>query len=117
MTFKDHFSSRAALYATYRPHYPDALFDFIAGLTKEHRAALDCGTGNGQAAIGLAGRFERVFATDPSAEQIQIDPVIEVEKSLARDWGDPESQRLIHWPAYMRAGLISAPLGEDAPGS
>jgi SAM-dependent methyltransferase len=39
-------------------------------LTREHRIALDCGTGNGQAAVGLANHFERVVATDASAEQI-----------------------------------------------
>ena len=71
MSFKDHFSQQAAAYATYRPHYPDALFDFVAGLTSEHGLALDCGTGNGQAAIGLAPRFEKVLATDPSGGQIQ----------------------------------------------
>ena len=32
--------------------------------------AWDCGTGNGQAAIGLANYFDRVYATDASAEQI-----------------------------------------------
>lgn len=69
--FKDHFSELAALYAAYRPLYPDALFDFVAGLTREHRLALDCGTGNGQAAIGLAAHFERVIGTDPSAAQIR----------------------------------------------
>ena len=71
MSFKDHFSQQAAAYATYRPHYPDALFDFVAGLTSERRLALDCGTGNGQAAIGLSPRFEKVLATDPSGGQIQ----------------------------------------------
>ena len=71
VTFKDHFSGRAALYATYRPLYPPALFEFLAGLTPRHRTALDCGTGNGQAAIGLVSYFDRVIATDPSAEQIR----------------------------------------------
>jgi hypothetical protein len=46
------------------------LFALLAGLTPEHRAALDCGTGNGQAALGLVNHFERVIATDPSADQI-----------------------------------------------
>ena len=57
MTFKDYFSERAELYAAYRPLYPDTLFEFLAGLTPEHRAVLDCGTGNGQAAVGLAAHF------------------------------------------------------------
>lgn len=39
-------------------------------MTREHRIALDCGTGNGQAAVGLANHFQRVIATDPSEEQI-----------------------------------------------
>jgi ubiquinone/menaquinone biosynthesis C-methylase UbiE len=70
VNFKDHFSERAALYAAYRPLYPDALFDFVAGLTANHELALDCATGNGQAAVGLAPRFERVIAIDASADQI-----------------------------------------------
>ena len=71
MKFKDHFSERATLYAAYRPRYPDSLFKFLAGLTPQHRSALDCGTGNGQAALGLADHFERVIATDPSPAQIE----------------------------------------------
>ena len=39
-------------------------------MTREHRAAIDCGTGNGQAAIGLTKHFLRVVATDPSEAQI-----------------------------------------------
>ena len=70
LKFKDHFSDRAALYATCRPLYPDSLFAQLAGLTREHRAAVDCGTGNGQAALGLTKHFRRVIATDPSEAQI-----------------------------------------------
>ncbi len=70
LRFKDHFSARAANYAAYRPLYPETLFEFVASLSREHRAVLDCGTGNGQAAIGLLNHFDRVIATDPSAEQI-----------------------------------------------
>ncbi len=70
MTFKDHFSDRSALYATFRPDYPASLFTLLARLTPSHRVALDCGTGNGQAAIGLADHFERVVATDESTQQL-----------------------------------------------
>lgn len=70
MTFKDHFSSLAVNYAAFRPDYPEALFTWLAGLVKSHELAWDCGTGNGQAAVGLARHFERVVATDASAEQI-----------------------------------------------
>lgn len=71
MNFKDHFSQRAALYATYRPRYPAPLFEYLAGLTPAHDLALDCGTGNGQAAEQLARYFMRVVATDPSSAQIR----------------------------------------------
>jgi ubiquinone/menaquinone biosynthesis C-methylase UbiE len=36
-----------------------------------HGLAWDAGTGNGQAAVGLAEHFARVFATDASADQIK----------------------------------------------
>lgn len=68
-TFKDHFSV-ARGYGRYRPGYPDALFDFLAAAAPGHRLALDCGTGSGQAARGLEGRFDRVAATDPSLRQL-----------------------------------------------
>lgn len=70
MTFKDHFSARATLYASYRPGYPAALFEFVAGLTGRHRLAVDIGCGSGQATLGLADHFEHVIGVDPSASQI-----------------------------------------------
>ncbi len=71
MKFKDHFSGHAGDYARYRPDYPDALFEFLAKSAKAHELAWDCGTGNGQAALGLADYFDRVIATDPSQAQIR----------------------------------------------
>jgi SAM-dependent methyltransferase len=68
--FPDHFSAVAAQYAAHRPDYPRALFDWLADAAPSTRAAWDCGTGSGQAAVGLARRFESVFATDASAEQV-----------------------------------------------
>lgn len=70
MTFKDHFSERAALYAACRPHYPESLFRYLASVTPAHDLAIDCGTGNGQAAVGLADYFTRVIGIDPSSAQI-----------------------------------------------
>jgi SAM-dependent methyltransferase len=64
------FDRRADHYARYRPRYPDSLFDYLASLAPGRACALDVGTGNGQAAVALAARFEQVLATDPSAEQI-----------------------------------------------
>jgi SAM-dependent methyltransferase len=69
-SFADHFSGRAGDYARYRPGYPPALFEFLAGLAPERKTAWDCATGSGQAALGLAGRFETVAATDASRDQI-----------------------------------------------
>jgi SAM-dependent methyltransferase len=57
-------------YARFRPGYPESLFDYLASLCRGRRLAWDCGTGTGQAAVPLAGRFDRVEATDASPEQI-----------------------------------------------
>jgi SAM-dependent methyltransferase len=70
MSFQDHFSGHAADYERWRPRYPPALFAFLAEVVPVHRCALDVATGNGQAALGLAGHFERVVATDLSAPQL-----------------------------------------------
>lgn len=70
MTFHDHFSARAAAYARFRPHYPDALFAWLASIAPGRRLALDCATGNGQAATALARHFDAVLATDASAAQL-----------------------------------------------
>ena len=48
------------------------LFEYIATLVSRRSLAWDCATGNGQAAVGLASRFDRVVATDASAEQIAL---------------------------------------------
>lgn len=69
--FKDHFSQHAQHYLDARPDYPDQLFDHLVRLAPSRRLAWDCGTGNGQAALALAERFEHVIATDPSVEQIK----------------------------------------------
>jgi SAM-dependent methyltransferase len=69
-TFIDAFSDTAKQYAAARPTYPAALFECLAELAPATRCAWDCGTGNGQAALGLAEFFDSVEATDASAEQI-----------------------------------------------
>lgn len=71
MSFKDHFSKHAADYAKYRPKYPTAIFEYLAAIAPGHELALDCGTGNGQAAVQLATLFDHVIATDASGEQIE----------------------------------------------
>lgn len=70
MSFKDHFSGHAGAYAASRPHYPMALFEWLAQGAPARERAWDAGCGNGQAALALAQHFESVVATDPSADQI-----------------------------------------------
>jgi ubiquinone/menaquinone biosynthesis C-methylase UbiE len=68
---KDLFSSHAADYAKFRPTYPPELIAYVASFAEKKETALDCATGNGQAAILLANFFERVYATDLSEKQIE----------------------------------------------
>lgn len=70
----DHFSKLAAGYAEFRPTYPAELFDFLASLVRSRTCAWDVGAGSGQATMALAERFERVVATDLSAEQVARAP-------------------------------------------
>ena len=70
--FEDHFSNHAEQYAQSRPHYPDEVYAYLASIAPARSLAWDCGTGNGQAAIGLAKYFDRVYATDASAGQIAL---------------------------------------------
>lgn len=81
----DYFSTQAADYATYRPHYPPELFASLAVLAPARHLAWDCATGNGQAAVPLAHHFDRVIATDVSEEQLaRTVPHAGVEYRLAR---------------------------------
>jgi len=68
--FKDHFSSHAAAYAAHRPGYPAELAAWLASIAPASGLALDVGCGSGQLSLLLADRFEKVVATDPSAQQI-----------------------------------------------
>lgn len=70
--FEDHFSIQSAQYAQYRPKYPDEVYAYLASIAPGHSLAWDCGTGNGQAAIGFAKYFDKVHATDASADQISL---------------------------------------------
>ena len=74
MQFADHFSAQAQDYAKFRPTYPASFFDWLARQSPEAGTAWDCGTGNGQAALQLAGLFDQVIATDPSEAQLAQAP-------------------------------------------
>lgn len=105
--FHDHFSSVAGRYADFRPHYPAALFDYLATLVPSDALVWDCAAGNGQATLDLAKRFERVVATDASAEQIASAPSvanIEFRVALAEHSGLPDGSvglvtvaQALHW--------------------
>lgn len=68
--FEDHFSKQSQVYAQHRPTYPEEIYAYLASIAPGRSLAWDCGTGSGQAAVGLARHFDRVYATDASAEQI-----------------------------------------------
>jgi len=70
MKFKDYFSKQASEYTKYRPHYPEALYEYLATLVCSRQRAWDCATGSGQAALGLTPYFEQIIATDASKRQI-----------------------------------------------
>jgi hypothetical protein len=71
MGHKDLFSGHAKIYSTFRPTYPPELYNFIYHHLAQADAAWDCGTGNGQVASYLAKHFNKVFATDISARQLE----------------------------------------------
>jgi SAM-dependent methyltransferase len=113
--FADHFSGHSADYAQFRPRYPEALFDWLAELASARRRAWDAGTGNGQAAVALARRFDEVIATDASANQVahaQPHPRVLYRVAIAGESGlAPSSVDLVtiaqalHWfslPLFWR---------------
>lgn len=75
--FVDKFSDAPDHYRRTRPTYPRTLFAALAELAPSRERAWDCGTGNGQAAAGLAEFFAAVHASDPSPQQIAAAPPAE----------------------------------------
>jgi len=123
MTFKDHFSEAAEGYAAYRPSYPAALADFLAGAARRPGLAWDCGCGSGQLSVLLAERFDRVVASDASAEQLaRASPHPRVEYRQAPEGASGLPDRCVdlavaaqaaHWfdlPAYYaEVGRVARP--------
>jgi len=105
--FKDLFSGQPDAYARFRPTYPAAAFAWLAEQTPGTKLAVDVGTGNGQAALGLAEHFERVIGFDPSEAQLQnvrAHPRVEYRQSRAEQLAveDASSDALfvaqaLHW--------------------
>ncbi len=73
---KDNFSDQSNLYQQFRPTYPTELLDWIYQHVSNFDSAWDCGTGNGQIASELAIKFNHVFATDISAQQLANAPIL-----------------------------------------
>lgn len=123
--FRDHFSGHAAVYARFRPSYPDALFDWLAEVAPARAWVLDVATGNGQAALAHAERFARVHATDASAEQIAAatpHPRVHYETRPAHDSGLPVASvdlvtvaQALHWfdpePFHAEVARVLVPGG------
>jgi len=72
--FPDHFSGHADAYARYRPDYPGALYDWLAGECRLRNVAWDVACGSGQASAGLVRRFRVVVANDASVAQLSAMP-------------------------------------------
>ena len=122
---RDTFGAAADAYRAWRPTYPDALFGYLASLCAERKRALDCATGNGQAAADLARYFDRVAAFDSSPEQIaaaRLHPRIEYRVGTAEALPFPElkfdlvtAAQAAHWfdLAKFYSGLrsVMAPRG------
>ena len=70
MGFKDHFSLQSAAYSRHRPGYPAELIEWVAEQAPDRTLAVDCATGNGQAAVALTEHFTRVVAVDGSLSQL-----------------------------------------------
>jgi ubiquinone/menaquinone biosynthesis C-methylase UbiE len=84
--FKDHFSRQAADYSRFRPGYPPALVEWLASRAPRRTLAVDCATGNGQAAVALAAHFDLVLAVDGSLAQLERalpHPRVRYERAMA----------------------------------
>lgn len=72
MHYIDHFGEKSPDYLQYRPDYPPAMYQFLAGLASKHDLAWDCGTGNGQAASKMADYFKQVIGSDINQAQLDV---------------------------------------------
>jgi SAM-dependent methyltransferase len=68
MNSTQRFSDRVANYVKYRPGYPEAVFDLLAGLVGSKPACADFGSGTGIFSRGLLTRFDTVYGIEPNAE-------------------------------------------------
>ncbi len=123
MAFKDHFSSGSANYAAFRPSYPAALAEWLAGRAPARGLCWDCGCGTGQFSTVIAAEMAHVEATDASAaqvEQAKPHPKVTYRAAPAEASGLPDScadlitaAQAAHWfdlPAfYAEAKRVGKP--------
>jgi SAM-dependent methyltransferase len=97
----------------------------VGSIAPSRQLAWDCGTGNGQAAVGLASVFDRVIATDASEKQIanaQSHEKIDYRVAPAEDSGIEFElidlimvAQALHWfdldRFYLEAGRVLKPDG------
>lgn len=72
MSYLKHFGEQSSQYQQFRPTYPKELFEYLFTLVKTFDLAVDCATGNGQAALELASRFNKVIGIDLNREQLDF---------------------------------------------
>ncbi len=111
-TFKDHFSRQSADYSRYRPGYPPELLAWIASRAPARTLAVDCATGNGQAAVALAAHFDAVLAVDGSRAQLeraQPHPRVSYQCAMAEQLPVPDQSvalvaaaQAVHWFDFDR---------------
>ncbi len=125
MADADHFTAVANQYATFRPTYPEELFDWLAGVAPQRELAWDCGAGSGQATAALAARFGHVLGTDISAAQLASAPRlpnVEYRTATAEASGLPDRcadlvtiAQALHWfdlpKFYTEARRVLKPQG------
>src|SRR3954471_24716724 len=84
-TFKDHFSDRAAGYASHRPHYTTELARWLANLAPSKDLAWDVACGSGQLSTLRGDKCAKVIPPDASSAQIaQATPHPHVEYRTER---------------------------------
>jgi len=125
VSFADHFSTLAARYATYRPHYPPELTSLLAERAERHDVAWDVGCGSGQLSVALAARFAHVIAIDPAQAQLdhaERHPRVEYRCAPAEASGLPgasvdlavaaQAAHWFDWPRFVEeAGRVVRPGG------
>jgi SAM-dependent methyltransferase len=111
-TFKDHFSRQSGDYSRYRPGYPPELIAWVAARAPDRNLAVDCATGNGQAAVALAEHFDTVLAVDGSLAQLERalpHPRVRYRRAMAEQLPVPDGSvalvaaaQAAHWFDFAR---------------